>query len=124
MAEKIREKGWIPNIITPSLILAVLGLMNSMNSNIQKNSFNAFDTPKDKWKTMDHIENSAFSKIQAEKIIEHVNNKDLHMPKEEKDLLYVKKAEFDSIVKLDATTRYQMKQELKKINEKLNKINK
>lgn len=121
MAEKIREKGWIPNIITPSLILAVLALMNSMNSNITKNQFNAFDSPQDKWKVMDHINNTAFSKMDAERIIQHINSKNFHMPKSEKDLIYLRREEFDSI--LDLRT-YQMTEELKKINNKLNKLNK
>jgi len=82
----------------------------------------SFNTIDDKVNTMNHV-NKSLSEMELHLLKGHVNNPDYHMPKNQKDSVYVLRKEFNELVDRLTVTNYQNKESVREILELIRMMN-
>jgi DNA primase large subunit len=101
----------IYKIVVTALLTAILLKGSAFVEELKTLSFTDVET---KVLTEKHVQES-LTAMELHVLRDHVGNPDYHMPKRDKDSIYVLREEFKELISRNATTNYQTKEELKEI---------
>lgn len=106
----------VPKAITPALLIYIIFNTGKLEERL-------FDTIDDKINTKNHVNNS-LKEIELHALRNHITDPNVHMSKEAKDSIYVRRKEFEELIGRDATTKYQTKEEIREIKQLIRVIHK
>lgn len=103
------------NVVYKFIVMGLLGVIfiqaPKMLNDIKVLTFDNID---DKVNTKNHVNNS-LDPITINELKGHIHNPDYHMPKKQKDSVYVTRKDFDELVNRTVITNYQTKEDVKEI---------